>query len=237
MDKIATERILFPLCIREHVGKNFFGAQPRFWRVDGRSTVFALAYPPADSAVWIHLIQAPCTTDVVGCRLYIRSFLSSLFASACLQVENLLPPNKKVTYAHMAKVFYDFFARPSLRMGFYEGVVKNAQKGPCVKVWESFKRLEDSLKQRCSNWPTTVCPLLISIDEVQVLYNRKEDVGSNCSLYSQFVSVLNEGWNCNFGTITLSTKRSNLGFPSLSMNERYGERIFHRSLRSSPLIP
>jgi hypothetical protein len=34
-DKIATERILFPLCIREHVGMNFFGAQLRFWRVDG----------------------------------------------------------------------------------------------------------------------------------------------------------------------------------------------------------
>jgi len=27
VDKIATERILFPLCIREHVGMNFFGAQ------------------------------------------------------------------------------------------------------------------------------------------------------------------------------------------------------------------
>jgi hypothetical protein len=123
----------------------------------------------------------------------------------------------------MAKVFYDFFARPSLRKGFYEGVVKDAKKGPRVKVWESFKKLEDSLKQRCSNWPTTVCPLLISVDEVQVLCNRKEDIGSNCSLYSQFVSVLNEGWNCNFGTITLSTKRNNSGLPS---DERYGERIF-----------
>ena len=95
----------------------------------------------------------------------------------------LLPVKKKVSYEHIAKFFYDFFACPLLRKCFYERVVKNAKKGPRLRAWESFEKLENGLKRRCSNWLTTGCPLLLSDDKIQVLYNRKEDIGSNISLH------------------------------------------------------
>ena len=112
-----------------------------------------------------HLSCAPCTTDAYKCKAYLRAFLSSLFATARLQAESLLPPGEKVSYAYIAKAFYDFFASPSQRNGFYERVVADAKKGPSANVWDSFKNLENSLKRRCSDWPTAVCPLVISIDD------------------------------------------------------------------------
>jgi len=83
------------------------------------------------------------------------------------------------TAAYIAKAFYDSFAIPLQRNGFYERVVADAKKGSSANVWDSFKNLENSLKHRCSNWSTTVCPLVISIDEVHVLYNRRMDIGSD----------------------------------------------------------
>jgi hypothetical protein len=201
------------------------------WIVDENSITFAPAYPPTDKVVRNHLDLAPGTTDEAGCKQYIRSFLSSLFTSALGQAEQLLPLRKKVSYADMAKIFYDFFANPSQRDGFYENVVVNARKGPYIDVWESFKNLKDKLKRRCSKWPPTFCPFLISIDEIQVLYtHRRVDDGSDYTLYSRLKSVLNEGVKYDFAIISLSTASH---LPSLapskdiapSMRERGDERI------------
>jgi hypothetical protein len=193
---------------------------------------FVSAYPPTDKVVRDHLDLAPGTTNEAECKQYLRSFLSSLFASARLQAERHLPPGKKeVSYAHMARVFYDSFANPSQRNVFYEGVVAVARKGPYIDVWKSFENLKNSLKRRCSKWPPTFCPLLVSIDEVDVLYtHRGVDSGSDYTLYSRLKSVLNEGVEHDFVMISLSTasRLSSLA-PSkeaaASMRERDSERI------------
>jgi hypothetical protein len=193
---------------------------------------FVSAYPPTDKVVCDYLDLAPGTTNEAECKQYLRSFLSSLFASALFKADRLLPPGeKKVLYAHMAKVFYDYFAIPSQRNVFYEGVVAVARKGPYIDVWKSFENLKNSLKRRCSNWPPTFCPLLVSIDEVDVLYtHRGVDSGSDYTLYSRLKSVLNEGVEHDFVMISLSTasRLSSLA-PSkeaaASMRERDNERI------------
>jgi hypothetical protein len=144
----------------------------------------------------------------MGCKQYLRSFLSSLFASAHLQAQGLFPGRKKVSYARMAMVFYDFFANPSHRNDFYENVVTNARKGPYIPLWDSFKELKNYLEGRCSKWPftTTFCPILFAIDEVHFLYtHRRVDSGSDYTLYSRLRSVLNEGILHDFAFISLST--------------------------------
>lgn len=192
---------------------------------------FVSAYPPTDKVVRDHLELAPGTTNEAECKKYLRTFLSSLFASVRLQAERLFPPNKKVSYAHMASAFYDFFADPSQRNTFYGGVVAVAQQGPSTDVWKSFEALEESLKRNCSKWPHTFCPLLVSIDEVHVLYtHRGVDSGSDYTLYSHLKSVFNDGVKYNFAMISLSTvsRLSSLA-PSkeaaASMRERDHERI------------
>jgi len=231
-DQVATERILFPICLRENIGKNYFGAYHGFSIVGGGSITFAPAYPPTDQVVRDHLMSAPATTKEVGTKQYFRSFLSSLFETARLQVVRLFPNNKLYDYAYMVKAFYDLFADPSQRNCFYESVISNAKKGPYINVWTSFDNFKSSLMRHCLKWPApTICPLLISVDEVHVLYtHRKMDFGSDYTLYSCFKSVLNEGVNHDFAVISLSTASH---VPSLaptkafmpSLRERGKERI------------
>ena len=192
---------------------------------------FISAYPPTDKVVRDHLELAPGATNEAECKMYLRTFLSSLFASARRQAEQLFPPKKKVTYVHMAKAFYDLFADPSKRNTFYRGVIAVAKQGPSTDVWISFEALKKSLKGHCSKWPCNICPLLVSIDEVHVLYtHRGVDSGSDYTLYSLLKSVLNEGVKYNFAMISLSTvsRLSSLA-PSkeaaVSMRERDHERI------------
>jgi hypothetical protein len=153
----------------------------------------------------------------------------------------------------MAMAFYDFFANPLLRSGFYESVVANAQNRPYIKVWDSFNKLKNYLKQHCHIWPaTTVCPILVSVDEVHVLYtHRGVDDGSDYTLYSRSRSLLNEGVSHDIAFISLSTASSvsNLA-PSKalapSMREKADNRIlpapftelpFDVHLAAEPLAP
>jgi hypothetical protein len=154
-----------------------------------------------------HLDLAPGTPDEIGCKQYLKSFLSSLFALAHLQAQVLFPGHKRVSYMHMATVFRDFFANPLFRNGFYERVVANARNGPYIKVWESFKKLKKYLEGRCSKWlAKTFFPILVSLNEVYVLYtHRSVDIGSDYTLYSRLRSVLNEGVWYDFAFISLST--------------------------------
>ena len=185
-----------------------------FWCVtwilfDGRSNTFAPAYPPTDEVVRDHLDLAPSTADERRCKLYLKSFLSSLFASVHIKAQELFSRPGKVSYTSMAMAFYDFFVNPSDRMNFYESVVANAQNGSHIDidVWESFRQLRNYLKGHCSKWPlTTLCPILVSIDEVHILYtHRRVDRGTGYTLYSRLRSVLNEGISYEFAFISLST--------------------------------
>lgn len=232
-NQVATERILFPICLRESIGEQYFGVYHGFWIVGGGSITFAPAYPPTDKVVCDHLTFAPATTKEGKCKQYLREFLSSLFATARLQVDRLFPPNNGLyDYAYMVKAFYDLFADPSQRNVFYENVIVNAKKGPYINVWASLDNLQGSLVKLCSKWPeASICPFVISIDEVHVLYTHREaDIESNHTIYSRFKSVLNEGVKHHFVVITLSTASHVPSFApakgsTLSLQEQDKERI------------
>lgn len=103
---------------------------------------------------------------------------------------------------------HDFFATLLDRDDFYEKVVANARKGPYIPVWDSFKKLKDYLMERCLEWPAkTVCPILVSLDEVHVLYTHRInfDDESDYTLYSRLKSVISEGVKHDFALISLST--------------------------------
>jgi hypothetical protein len=215
--------------------------------------MFAPAYPPADGVVRDHLLLAPGTANEADCKAYLRSFLSALFTSALRLLSQFSPPGETMTYINMAKAFYDFFADPPQRDRFYGEVVAHARTGRYTEVWATFMKLEVSLKQRCSDWPPAFqCPLLISMDEVHVLYTpRGVDDGSQYSLYSRLRSVVNEGVTHNLAIISLSTAShvSRLD-PSKemapSMRERDDERVlpapftelpFDAHIIAEPLVP
>ncbi|KIL66650.1 hypothetical protein M378DRAFT_10017 [Amanita muscaria Koide BX008] len=191
VDEVAKMRILFPLCIREHIGEICF------------------AYPPTDRVVHDHLLRAVGTKNVGKCKQYFRSFLSALFTLAHLQGQKLFPGGKKVSYESMVMTFRGFFAEPLQRIEFYEAVVRKAQESPDTtrtSVWNSLKELTDGLKDRCVKWlPTTQCPILISIDEVHAVSS------------TLFVVVLMIG---RTPFITLSTNLSGIKETASSMRGR-----------------
>jgi hypothetical protein len=107
----------------------------------------------------------------------------------------------------MATAFYKFFRDALQRERFYKDVVRNAETSPSGDVKQSFTVLKEGLKRCCSDWPSTgICPILISIDEVHVLYTHREiDMGSDYTLYSRLKSVLDDVVECDFGVVSLST--------------------------------
>jgi hypothetical protein len=147
---------------------------------------------------------------VLDCKRYLRSFLCALFTSARLQAEQFFPANEKVSYARMAKTFYDFFGDALERNSFYEEVTVNARglHRRSIDVRGSFRMFQNSLQERCVDWPGTSCPILMSVDEVHVLYTRRiSDGGSEHSLYSHLTSVLSEATaSQDFCVLLLSTE-------------------------------
>jgi hypothetical protein len=168
---------------------------------------FTPAFPPTDVGVRDHLLHAPGTGQEEDCKLYLKSFLCSLFMSAHLRAGQLFPADKIVSYVVLAKTFYDFFKDVSQRNDFYQAVILHTSDIHSMDVWESFRVFENGLKQCCSDWPVkSTCPLLISIDEVHLLHTlRHEDIGSSYTLYSRLKSVLSEGVAEDLCTIVLST--------------------------------
>ncbi len=75
-----------------------------------------------------------------------------------------------ITYEEMARTFYEFFKEQSQRSEFYEQVVRHAEQNPDADCGKNIRQLTSDLMQRCSNWPTKSCPVLISLDEVHGLY-------------------------------------------------------------------
>jgi hypothetical protein len=213
---------------------------------------FVPAYPPTDKVVRNYLLAAPSASQEEECKDYIRSFLSSLFKSALRLAEKFFPTDETVPYTHMATKFYDFFADHSQRDQFYGEVVENARKDPHPKSWESFKLFWNSLKQSCSDWPITSYSLLISMDEIHVLYDQRiADAESNYTLYSRVKSVLSELVDEELCALFLSTvssvsKLSPSKELAPSLREREDERFlpapftelpFDAHIITKPLVP
>lgn len=157
-----------------------------------------------------------------------------------------------ITYEKMAREFYKFFKKQSQRSEFYERVVRHAEQNPDGDCGKHIRRLTSDLKQRCSNWPTKCCPVLISLDEVHVLYTlRKNEDKELHSLYSRFKSVLSELVLCSLGVICMSTASHISSFaPSKNTAPSFRERRkeiclpapftelpFDVDLISKPLVP
>lgn len=158
-----------------------------------------------------------------------------------------------VSYEDMATKFYEFFAgAAAARNLFYQKVIANAPSTSSENVVQSFRMLQDCLKQRCFNWPVTSCPILISIDEVHVLFNlRQQDADASYNLYSRLKSVLSEAVSESFCTIFLSTATNISQLAPTkdvapSMRERDDERLlpapftefpFDVHVIAHPLVP
>ena len=143
---------------------------------------------------------------------YLRSFWCSFFTQARLQAEHLFPATQKVSYAHMARTFHDIFNTPAKRHKLHLDIIAkskllvNENMSPNV-LSRDFGTLHTLLTQRCSDWPTsTTCPILISIDEIHVLFQpRAKDDQTPHTLYSHLKSVLSQAVSSPFCTIVLST--------------------------------
>lgn len=187
----------------------------------------ALAYPPVGIEARNH-----------RCKMYLRSFLSSLFASACRLAKQVFPTGTMVSYRGMAREFYDFFADQSQRDDFYQETVVNT-KGHSTKVHEAFRMLQDSLKQHCYDWPATSCPLLILMDEAHMLF-ESVDIYSGQTLFSHLNSVLRELVSEDFCVIFISTSTCILEVDVSEATARLCENtrnmLFHPHSRSFHLM-
>ena len=166
-----------------------------------------------------------------------------LFAAARDQAEDLFErcddsfqsqcgSESKLKYEQLVKSCYNFFADSSKRDVFYKAVVDKARSGLGGVVWQNLKRLQKYLKRRCSDWPPVhLCPFLLSIDKVHVLYTgHTKDTESDHTLYLHLKSVLCEGVSHPIAVVSLSTaSRVSSVAPSKevapSLRERADERI------------
>ena len=214
---------------------------------------FNLAYPPADTVVRNYLLNAPSTSQERECKAYLRSLLWSLFSEAWQQLDGLCHSDATMPYEQIAKKFYDFFAQTLDRSRFYSKVIlKAGSQTSTSDVVHSFREFTRALMGLCLDWPRTACPVLISMDEIHVLFNmRVHDTESDYSLYSRLKSVLSEVVSEDFCTIFLSTATSVSKLaPSKdvapSARERDDERLlpapftelpFDAYIASEPLVP
>ena len=149
----------------------------------------ALAYPPADTLVRDYLLKSPNAADEQNCKAYLRSFLAALFTEARLSAGAIVPEGKMISYADMAHAFYDLFTESSRRSQFYNAVVTRRDRP--ADPWKALDELHELLKQRCSDWlPLAKCPILISMDEIHVLFDRRgKDTWPPHTLYSRLKSA------------------------------------------------
>ena len=156
-------------------------------------------------------------------------------------------------YEEIAIKFYDFFKERSRRLEFYDDVVSGANDnfGNESDCSANINQFTIELKRRCSDWPTNLCPILISLDEVNSLYSPRNEDHSAHTLFSRFKSVLSDLVLCKFGVICMSTA-SHIGSlaPSKttapSLRERrdhiflpapFTELPFDVDLIENPLLP
>jgi len=159
--------------------------------------------------------------------------------------------NKRTSYLELAKMFYDLFSNPSTREEFYTEVVENASSVDNTDLPSALRFLMNTLRL-CNNPPNQSCLLLFGIDEVHLLFEqRKEDVGSNYTIFSRLKSIISELVVESLCVVLLSTAGtvSELApSPDVapSIRERDDERIlptpftqlpFDVDIVSDPLVP
>jgi hypothetical protein len=148
------------------------------------------------------------------------------------RIQDLFPGSGLMKYEEMAKTCYEFFKEQPQRSDFYDQVVRHAKTNSEGNCGDHINLFTADLERRCSNWPTNLCPILISLDEIHFLYTPRKNFDKQLvhSLYSRFKSVLSGLVTCKFGVICMSTEShiSSLA-PSKetapSLRER-GEEIF-----------
>jgi hypothetical protein len=170
------------------------------------------------------------------CTEHLRAFLRSLLTVAHEKSKIFFPSHKKFSYASMAKTFYDFFAERESRTNFYLKVVENSipNSEKIEEITVPFRVLQEYLSRRCIDWPTKsqFCPVLISMDEIHVLYNpRNMEDQSSYTLYARLKSALRGGTSVDLCTIFLTTATSvNKIAPSKDVAPSYRERESERFL-------
>src|SRR5277367_5362407 len=128
VDTIARERILFPLCMREDLGENSFGAWHGQLYINCSLMSKNLAFPPSDNAVRDFFLRAPSAGERDRCKNYMRAFLVSLFDAVRAQIiEKCKTPGRKMKYQELATHFYDYFLDQDMRNTFYGAVIAESE--------------------------------------------------------------------------------------------------------------
>jgi hypothetical protein len=216
-----------------------------------------LAYPATDRAVRDLFLCAPSAALEEPCKGYLRSFLRSLFDTVREEAEHFFSfqGSNATTYSHLAEMFYNVFKDTSKRNVFYTQVAAkwtSNTMSTTADVGRSFQEAMNVLRG-CWGWPFDGhCPIIISIDEVHVLYSpRTQDKTSSYTLYSRLKSVVSDLVQYEFCLLVLSTLGS---IPSLtpskemadSLREQSDERIlpapftelqFDAHIIANPLVP
>jgi len=146
------------------------------------------------------------------CKSHLRSFLCSLFDSVREYAEKNFG-TKKMTYSSMVKKFYDLFTDTAKRNEFYVTVItKGASTSMTTSMGNtdlSFRGAQKSLMERCSDWPDkSQCPIIISMDEVHVLFTTRSQDRLPHTLYSRFKSVVSKLVSVDLCVLFLSTVSS-----------------------------
>jgi hypothetical protein len=168
------------------------------------------------------------------CKGYLRSFLCSLFDSVREYAEKDFGTNK-MTYSSMVKKFYHLFTDTAKRNEFYAAVIaKRSSVTSMADASLSFQGAQKTLMERCSDWPDKKqCPIIISMDEVHVLFNARIQDRLLYTLYSRFKSVVNELVLHDFCVLFLSTVSSVASLaPSKVVANSLRERSDNRILPS-----
>ena len=169
------------------------------------------------------------------CKSYLRSFLCSLFDSVREYAEKNFG-TKKMTYSSMVKKFYNLFTDTAKRNEFYAMVIA---KGTSTSMTTSmgaanlsFQGAQKTLMEHCSDWPHKKhCPIIISMDEVHVLFNARPQDRLPRTLYSRFKSVVNELVHRDVCLLFLSTVSSIASVaPSKAVPNSLRERSDYRIL-------
>jgi hypothetical protein len=169
------------------------------------------------------------------CKSYLRSFLCSLFDSVREYAEKNFG-TKKMTYSSMVKKFYDLFTDTAKRNEFYVTVIaKGASTSMTTSMGNtdlSFRGAQKSLMERCSDWPDkSQCPIIISMDEVHVLFTTRSQDRFPHTLYSRFKSVVSELVSVDLCVLFLSTVSSVARLaPSKAVADSLRERSDNRIL-------
>lgn len=166
-----------------------------------------LAYPPVDVRVRSYLLAAPLVEKEVECKKYLNQFMCAIFSEANSQLlrfaQDAATP---MTLKQFAQRFRRLFSNQDERISFYARVIENTSSSydsliTCSKSLTRTLEAQLNVQENEANWP--LCPIILSFDEVHVLFEKHQPDGH--SLYSRLKSVLSELRTEPVTTLVLST--------------------------------